>query len=195
MDVQKERTVIVIDGACSGTENVQLADEKNVALITTSLTGKAAPDIFADFEFNKEGIKVLRCLAGHEPKSRSFIKQSNQCAISFLHEQFAGCPYQNQCRPKIFKRVTKIVTSKEAYEHAKIRRSMKSEEFKNYARLRNGVESVPSNIRNNYRLEKMPRGKQRGKFFFGSKIAALNFRKLFNFRKGLGNYVPNPVLA
>ena len=36
----------------------------------------------------------------------------------------------------------------------------------------------------NYHLEKLPRGKQRGKFFFGAKIAALNFRKLFNYRKG-----------
>ena len=44
-------------------------------------------------------------------------------------------------------------------------------------------------------LDKLPRGKQRGKFFFGSKIAALNFRKLFGFRKGLGNYARNPVLS
>ena len=63
---------------------------------------------------------------------------------------------------------------------------MNSKEFKNYARLRNGVETVPSNIRKNYHLEKIPRGKQRGKFFFGSKIVALNFRKLFNYVKGLG---------
>ena len=72
---------------------------------------------------------------------------------------------------------------------------MNSEEFKNYARLCNGVETIPSNIRKNYRLEKMPRGKQRGKFFFGSKIAALNFRKFFNYKKGLGHYAQNPVIA
>ncbi|MFR7839669.1 MAG: transposase [Gallintestinimicrobium sp.] len=112
-----------------------------------------------------------------------------------MHEQCANCPYQDQCKPKIFKRVAKIVTSKAAHERAKIQRNMNSEEFKNYARLRNGVETVPSNIRKNYHLEKIPRGKQRGKFFFGSKIAALNFRKLFNYVKGLGNYAPNPVLA
>lgn len=72
---------------------------------------------------------------------------------------------------------------------------MSTEEFKNYARLRNGVEAVPSNIRRNYHLEKKPRGKQRSKFFFGSKIAALNSRKLFNYVKGMGNYAQNPVLA
>ena len=195
MDKQEERTVIVTDGAYSGTENIQLAADKNVELITTSLTGKPAPDILADFEFNEEGTKVLRCPAGHAPKSCSYRKQSDQCAVSFLHEQCANCPYQDQCKPKIFKRVAKIVTSKAAHERAKIQRNMNSEEFKNYARLRNGVETVPSNIRKNYHLEKIPRGKQRGKFFFGSKIAALNFRKLFNYVKGLGNYAPNPVLA
>lgn len=195
MDVQEERTVIVTDGAYSGTENTQLAADKNVELITTSLTGKAAPDILADFEFNEEGTKVLRCPAGYAPKSCSYMKPSNQCTVSFLHDQCADCPYQNQCKPKIYKRVAKIVTSKAAHERAKIQRNMSSEEFKNYARLRNGVETVPSNIRNNYHLEKIPRGKQRGKFFFGCKIAALNFRKLFNHVKGLGHYAKNPVIA
>ena len=130
-----------------------------------------------------------------EKMSCSYMKPSNQCAVSFLHEQCANCPQQDQCKPKIFKKVAKIVTSKAAHERAKIQRNMNSKEFKNYARLRNGVETVPSNIRKNYHLEKIPRGKQRGKFFFGSKIVALNFRKLFNYVKGLGHYAQNPVLV
>jgi len=74
---------------------------------------------------------------------------------------------------------------------------MKSEKFKNYARLRlhNGVETVPSNIRRNYHLGNDTSRKQRGKFFFASKIATLILRKLFNYMKGLGNYAQNPVLA
>lgn len=123
------------------------------------------------------------------------MEPSNQCQVSFPRELFAGCPYQDKCHPKIFKRVAKIVTSKIAHDRAVIKRAMHSEEFKNYARLRNGVETVPSIIRNNYHLDKMPRGKQKGKFFFGCKIMALNFKKLFNFRKGLGHYAPNPIIA
>lgn len=121
MSKQAERAVIVADGAYSGTENTQLAADKNVELITTSLTGKPAPDILADFEFNEEGTKVLRCPASYSPKSCSYMKQSNQCTVSFLHEQCANCPYQDQCKPKIFKRVAKIVTSKTAHERAKSR--------------------------------------------------------------------------
>lgn len=178
----------------SDTENSALAKEKNVNLITTSLTGRETADIMADFEFNEEGTKVIRCPAGHEPKSCTYMAPSKQCQVSFNRELCTGCPYQDKCHPKIFKRVAKIITSKAAHDRAVIQRTMHSEEFKNYARLRNGVETIPSIIRNNYHLENMPRGKQRGRFFFGCKIIALNFKKLFNYRKGLGHYAPNPVI-
>ena len=69
MEKQEERTVIITDGAYNRAENTRLATEKNVELITTSLTRKPAPDILADFKFNEEGTKVLRYPAGHVPKS------------------------------------------------------------------------------------------------------------------------------
>ena len=73
--------------------------------------------------------------------------------------------------------------------------SRHQDQIKNYVRLQNGVETIPSIIRNNYHLENMPRGKQRGRFFFGCKIIALNFKNLFNYQKGLGHYAPNPVIV
>ena len=195
MGKQEETVSLVADGGYSGADNIKLAESKNVELITTSLVGREAPDILADFEFNGDGTKVLKCHAGHEPKSCTYMKPSNQCNVSFERNQCVGCPYQDQCKPKIFKKVAKLVTSKMAHERAKIQRKMQTNEYKAYARLRNGIETIPSNLRNNYHLEKLPRGKQRGKFFFGCKIAALNFRKLFNFKKGLGNYAQNPILV
>ena len=194
IEKQEETINLVADGAYSGSKNQSLAAEKNVKLITTSLTGRDTADIMAEFIFNEEGTKVLSCPAGHLPKSCTYMKTSGQCSVSFFREFCASCPYQDQCKPKVFKKVSKIITSKAASERAKIKRTMQSDEFKNYARLRNGVETVPSNLRRNYHIEKLPRGKQRGKFFFGCKIAALNFKKLFNFDKGLGNYAQNPVI-
>ena len=176
-----------------------LAKEKNVKLVTTALIGKEAPDVLADFEFSEDGTRLLTCAAGHEPVSQSFTKSTRQCRVSFDRNHCAGCPYQDQCRPKIYKKVATFITSKNASNRAKSQRYMQSEEFSNLARLRNGVETIPANIRKNYHLDKLPRGKQRGKFFM---LAAndytdfvTNFRKLFGFRKGLGNYAPNPVLV
>lgn len=195
MEKSEEEIILITDGGYDGQDNIALAKEKNVKLVTTALIGKEAPDALADFEFNEDGTRLLKCAAGHEPISQSFTKSTRQCRVSFDRNHCAGCPYQDQCRPKIYKKVATFITSKNASNRAKSQRYMQSEEFSNLARLRNGVETIPANIRKNYHLDKLPRGKQRGKFFFGSKIAALNFRKLFGFRKGLGNYAPNPVLV
>ena len=195
MDKSAEEIVLITDGGYGGGDNTALAKEKNVTLVTTALIGKEAPDVLADFVFNEDGTKLLKCAAGHSPKSCSYTKSTKQCSVSFNRELCANCPNQSQCKPKIYKNVAKFITSQNASNRAKSQRYMKEDKFGNYARLRNGVETVPSNIRKNYHLEKLPRGKQRGKFFFGSKIAALNFRKLFGFRKGLGNYALNPVLT
>lgn len=195
MEKSAEEVVLVTDGGYDGQDNIALAREKNVKLVTTALIGKEAPDVLADFVFNEDGTKLLKCAAGHTPKSQSYTKTTKQCNVSFDRNHCVGCPYQNQCRPKIYKKVAKFITSKNASNRAKSQRYMQSDEFSNYAKLRNGVETVPSNLRKNYYLDKLPRGRQRGKFFFGGKIAALNFRKLFNYRKGLGNYALNPALG
>jgi hypothetical protein len=195
MEKSDEEIVLITDGGYDGQDNIALAKEKNIKLVTTALIGKEAPDALADFVFNEDGTKLLKCAAGHEPVSQTYTKTTRQCRVSFDRNHCVDCPYQEQCRPKIYKKKASFITSRNASNRAKSQRYMQSEEFVNYARLRNGVETVPSNIRRNYHLEKLPRGKQRGKFFFGSKIAALNFRKLFGFRKGLGNYAPNPALG
>lgn len=195
MEKSEEEIILVTDGGYDGQDNIALAKEKNVKLVTTALIGKEAPDILADFEFNEEGTRLLKCAAGYEPSSQTYTKTTRQCRVSFDRNLCVGCPHQDQCRPKIYKKVATFITSKNASNRAKSQRYMQSEEFSNLARLRNGVETIPANIRKNYHLDKLPRGKQRGKFFFGSKIAALNFRKLFGFRKGLGNYAQNPLLT
>ena len=195
MKKQDETVTIVADGAYSGANNQSLANEKNVELITTSLTGKEVSEIMADFEFNGDGTKVLQCPAGYKPKNCYFMKQTGQCRMSFDRNQCVNCTYQEQCKPKVLKTVSVITTSKTASDRAKIQRRMKGEEYINYFKFRNGVETLPSNLRRNYHVEKMPRGIQRGKFFFGCKIMALNFKKLFNYRKGLGNYAPNPIIV
>ena len=194
-DVQEEKSVLVTEGGYSGSDNVALAAEKNIQLITTALIGKEVPDALADFKFTEDGTKLLECVAGNAPKSCSYAGSTKQCSVSFRLEQCKDCPLKGQCSPKFKKTVASFTTSQNASNRAKAQRFMQTDEFSCYAKIRNGVETVPANLRRNYHLEKLPRGKQKGKFFFGSKIAALNFRKLFNFRKGLGHYAKNQVLA
>lgn len=196
MERQEDPTIVATDGAYAGEENSRLAEEKNITLVTTNLPGKDAPEIYSQFELNKEETRVLKCPAGNTPKSASYIRQSGTCTASFERNVCENCPLRDQCKPQFFKRVAKVRVTGKQIRRARQMQWMKSEEFKLFARLRNGVETIPSILKNRYGANQMNvRGKLRCKFFFGSKVAALNFRKLFRYRKGLGNYAPNPLLS
>lgn len=192
---QEEGCVLVTDGAYCGTENTDLAASKNIKLVTTDLTGKDVPDIYADFEFNEAGTRIIKCPAGYAPKSCCCSSSNGHIHASFSREICINCPYKNQCKVKVHKKVCSIDISATAKYRATARRYMKTDEFKALARLRNGVETLPSLLRKRYHVDQMPvRGKIRSRFFFGCKIAALNIRKLFTYLNGLGNYAQNPIL-
>ena len=192
---QEESMLLITDGGYYSIENTELAEKKNIELRTTGLTGKDAKDILNEFEYSEDQRKVEKCPAGYKPRSSCYIEANERIKVTFSRAQCEGCPHKEQCRPKMFKRTARIFIYSTGLKRAQLQRKIGSEQYRDYVRLRNGIETVPSNLRRNYHLEKLPRGKKRGKFFFGCKIAALNFRKLYNYRKGLGDYAPNPLLA
>lgn len=196
-ETQEEIVTLVADGAYSGKENHDLALEKNIRLINTDLSGKPVDDILADFVFNETGTKVLKCPAGYEPKSCGYTGgKSQQFHVSFTRDQCAECPNKDHCKAKIYKRVSSVTVSVKAHERAKQQKLMETEEFHNLFKIRNGIETVPSVLRKIYRADRMPvRGLIQGRFFFGCKIGAMNFKKLFTYRKGLGHYAQNPILV
>ena len=59
MEKSEEEIILVTDGGYDGQDNVALAKEKNVKLVTTALIGKGAPDALADFEFNEDGTRLV----------------------------------------------------------------------------------------------------------------------------------------
>lgn len=194
---QDEETILVADGAYSGKGNHDLAEEKGIRIVNTNLSGKPVDDILADFAFDETGTRVLQCPAGYTPRSCSYTgSTSQQCRVSFQREQCANCPNKGHCKAKIHKRVSTVTVSVKAHERAKQQRGRKTEEFRNLCRIRNGVETIPSMLRKIYHADRMPtRGLIRSRLFFGCKIGALNFRKLFSYRKGLGHYAQNVLLA
>lgn len=193
----EEGSVLVTDGAYSGNKNSRLAQEKNVKLVTTAISGTKVPEIYADFTLDEKGTRVLRCPAGHTPKSSCYTTGGNgHIYVSFPRETCINCPHKDQCRVKVHKNVCSFTISATAQFRAKARRMMGTEEFRQLARIRNGVETIPSILRRIYRTDRMPvRGCIRSRFFFGCKVAALNVRKLFAFRNERGHYAQNPLLA
>lgn len=190
-------SILVTDGAYFGEDNQKQAEKQNVRLVTTAITGIEVPDIYADFKLNDAGSRVLECPAGYSPRSSSCSTNGNgHIYASFKREQCLNCPHKEECRVKVHAKVCSITISAKGQFRARVKREMKTEEYKQLSRIRNGVETVPSILRRIYHADRMPvRGCIPSRLLFGCKIAALNVRKLITFRKGRGHYAQNPIFA
>lgn len=195
MESQAETVTISTDGAYPTPENQKLAASKNVQIVSTNMTGRKANDICADFVMNKEKTAIIQCPAGIEPISCSGPYGNGQMRATFPAATCNNCPYKNRCLAKIGKRISAVVISASSISRAQNQRHTQGEEGKNFAKFRNGVETIPSILRRIYHVDNLPRGKTRGNLFFGFKIGALNFKKLFTYRTGSGKYAPNPVIV
>lgn len=195
MEPCDETVTIATDGAYPTPDNQKLADKKNVRIVSTNMPGRKANDFYAGFTLSGDGRTIVSCPGGASPVSCSVPYKNGQVRVTFPSACCADCPHKDQCPAHKGKRIAAFVLSLSSINRAKTQRLMEGEDGANYARLRNGVETLPSSLRRNYRTDKLPRGKIQGKLFFGLKIGALNFRKLFTYLKGLGRYAPNPVIA
>ncbi len=186
MGVQEEEITIIADGAYGGEDNKNLAKENNINLITTDFQGKKPNKVFAEFVFSEDGKMLLKCANGQEPMANSYNEQTGQCRSKMNLEKCLNCPYQEECNPKLQKKSAVILISSKTVNRAKQLQDMDTEEFHEFAKNRNGVESLPSTLRRKYDVDKMPvRGRLRTKLYFGFKIAALNFRKLCKYYDSL----------
>ena len=183
----EEAVAMIADGAYASEELSGLAAEKNIGLLTTGLRGRKPREILTRFVLSEDGLSVLSCPEGHAPQSSSFIHQSNSIRVSFPRCCCENCPHQKECNAKLKPRTAVILLSLGALAHTQeaIRRK-DDETMKLIGRIRNGVETIPSVLRRKYNVDHMPvRGKLKTKVFFGFKMLALNFSKLWLYERGL----------
>ena len=191
-----EQRIIVTDGAYHSDELIKKAADKNIRLVTTDLTGREARDIDADFIFAEDGKSIIKCPAGNTPLNSSYVKSTGSCRATFNKKTCESCPLREKCNPKLGNKKATVHVSEKSSRRAQSQRMMKTEHFKIIARIRNGVETIPSILRRRYGIDHMPvRGKIRMKQLFGFKIGALNFRKLSKHLDGLGLYAQIPANA
>ena len=193
---QTETQTLVADGAYGGEENIAKAKEKNINLVTTNFQGTKPDTILANFEFNSDGTKVLKCAGGQVPITNAYNTKTGQCRITMDKEICNSCPYKDQCKPKFHKTKTSKLLSWKTVSRAKQLEYMKTSEFIELAKIRNGVESLPSILRRKYDVDEMPvRGKLKTKLFFGFKVGAINFKKLFDYQNSLDSCALKPKVA
>lgn len=154
--------------------------------MTTGLVGRKRKEILGQFEVDGTGYMIASCPAGNVPKSGSYMKQTDSIRIAFYRHQCEGYPYQSKCAPAIKERTASLLIPLKSRRRILESTELMDDETRTFVgRIRNGVETVASILRNKYTVDKMPvRGKLKTKQFFGFKVAALNFSKLIRFIQG-----------
>ena len=174
---QEEPVVLIGDGAFASEENFEAAKENNIELVATNLTGEKPPEIFLGFQVNGE--TILTCPAGHAPDDCSYNEETGQYRAHFNKATCEGCPYRDECPVIMQKKRALVKLSETTIKRAEYAKKLSTDEYKEYAKIRNGVESVPSILRRRYGIDRMPvRGLVRSKMWMGFKIGAINVKRV-----------------
>jgi hypothetical protein len=174
---QEERQVLIGDGAFASEENFNAAHDNNIDLVTTNLTGEKPPEIILDFKIEDQ--KIESCPAGHKPIDCSYSEEKEEYRAHFDKATCEQCPHRDECPVIMQKRRALVKLSQTTINRAEYAEKLSTEEYKACARIRNGVEGVPSVLRRRYGVDNMPvRGLLRSKLWFGFKIGAINVKRV-----------------
>jgi len=174
---QEEPGVLIADGAFASEENFKAAEENNIELVTTNLTGEKPPEIILDFKIEDQEIKS--CPAGQAPIDSKYNPDKDEYRAHFDKPTCEGCPHREECPVIMQKRSALVKLSQTTIDRAEYAEKLSGEEYKEHARTRNGVEGIPSVLRRRYGVDDMPvRGLLRSKLWFGFKIGAINIKRV-----------------
>lgn len=196
MGKQETPITLIVDGAYSGTDNQEIAEENNIRLVVTDLTGRKPEPIFAGFILSEDGQRVENCPAGNEPMKNTYNAGNGVIRVVMELEACEQCPHRDECKVKLQKKSAVVNVTGKKVERAKQYKKMHEDEYRELSRKRNGVEGIPSVLRRKYDVDHIPvRGTLHSKLFFGFKIGAINVKKLLKHMKQRVNSAQNEVFA
>jgi hypothetical protein len=177
-----EKKTLNTDGAYYTDELSQEAALHNINLVPGQLTG-AKPEPgklgYDQFKVDEKTHQVQECPGNQAPDEAYFDVKGKCYTVKISKAKCDICPLQDQCPMKPQKKMNIIRFSEKRYRNDQLRTLMGTEEYRQLANARAGVEGIPSVLRRRYRVDEMPiRGLVRAKIWFGFKIAAMNFKSL-----------------
>jgi len=193
-DTQKDDSnflKLLMDGTYYTFELAQKALSFCIKFIPGDLTGKKpAQDkmtYFENFTLDEEREKILSCAGGYEPVYQEKQDDKDRIYAVFAKKPCRLCKLKDQCRVNLNNKQNSVSFTEKRYEIGRLRQKMGTQEYKELANKRAGIEGIPSVLRRKYDIDYMPvRGVVAQKLFLGFKIGAINFKKLLKGRKTKG---------
>ncbi len=176
-----EIDTLSVDGAYYRQETVKYADEKDLELNFSQMTGKPVSDDYIGvdkFEIDSETNKILSCPQGHEPTFSIYDAEKEIYTAKFYKEHCAACPLLEHCQVKEQTKAYHVSFSKNKRRTDQTRSTIGTDRHQQLSNFRAGVEGVPSVLKRAYQLENLPvRGQVRPKIWIYTSIIAQNFKR------------------
>ncbi len=198
---QEEEVNIIVDGAYYSEDLSNAAKDNNINLIPTSLVGRSLKDEnsgYEKFNIDEEEHVVKSCPWEIAPIDSNF--NNGVYTAHFPKDKCIYCPYLANCPIKEQKKENILQVSETKLHRAKQMQEMETEEYKELASKRAGVEGIPSILRRRHNIDHLPvRGLVRSKVWLGFKISAINCKRLIKSklnatRKALSSLYYNHLL-
>ena len=196
LDLSK-RSFMVGDGLYSMDELAEKAAEEGFVMLPTDLFGKKVNPIVGLFTFGEDNeAPVVQCPRGKVPQAQT-VYANGVIRIQMPEDACGACPFRNDCKVKWQSRANTyaFTLSPSAKPRVLCEAVLRTEQFKDVGRFRNGVETIPSFLHNVLDIDNLPIGKAVKQTYVVVKMAALNVMKFFNFLQGNAHIASNPLLA
>lgn len=146
------------DGAYGSEELDKLEKSKNVSRKSTSLTGKSADPVFAEFKLTEDEKGVKLCPRGKEPESCKYNENTGVITAEMPGNCCASCPYRERCKAKVNNKKSKstVRVRPSTVHRAKHAKQLETKEYKKAACQRNGSEGIMSVLRRKYDIDHIP---------------------------------------
>lgn len=173
LGVQETERELLVDGAYYSDESAKQAKEQRIHMIPSGIVGRAPKGDYSAFEIEERDQEVIQCPQGNKPIHQKYSKGIYKAY--FEKEVCEKCSLREKCPIKEQKRRYMLKVSETQYHTSKVRKEMKTSEYRKRAMKRAGIEGLPSALRRKYQIDRLPvRGLVRVKTWFGLAVEAIN---------------------
>jgi len=177
--------VIANDGGFYAPETLKKAEELQIEMIFSALTGRKAQEGILgvnEFLLHPETNAIYLCPGLKEPISAAYDAEKQQYTAKFAKPDCLACSLFPICPVKEQVKYNTLSFTENKRQLDICRSKMGTEEYKELADFRAGVEGVPSVLRRRYNIDHIPvRGLLRRGAWIHSKIMAFNFHSFFTY--------------
>ena len=144
---------LIVDGGYHGETTQASAENEEVEVVPTDLTGRDPEYSTAGFKLkDEEGIAA--CPAGVLPQRSKYLEQTDNYAAWFKKSDCNGCSFNNKCPVTEQKKDMTVRFTGRRHELDKVREKHKSPEYEELMKLRPAVEGTFSALKRSYGLYK-----------------------------------------